>query len=197
MTSRAVAPDTLVTLSYTLFDEQGEAVDRATTTEPLKYVHGYAQIVPGLEKGLEGLCAGERRDIVVDAADAFGEHDDDGVFEVDKEDFPDSGDVVPGDEFVAQGPDGEPIAMRVVEVLPEAFLVDTNHPLAGQRVRFEVEVADVRPAEEEEIARAQAELEHRAMHVHDASCDHDHDHDHDHDEPEHEPEPLIQLSKKS
>src|SRR6185503_2602532 len=83
MGSLAIAPDTLVTLSYTLFDEQGEAVDRATKAEPLTYVHGYAQIVPGLEKGLEGLRAGERRELVVEPADAFGEHDDGGVFEVD------------------------------------------------------------------------------------------------------------------
>ena len=195
MGSLAIAPDTLVTLSYTLFDEQGEAVDRATKAEPLTYVHGYAQIVPGLEKGLEGLKAGERREIVVEPADAFGEHDDGGVFEVDKEDFPESGEVAPGDEFVAQGPDGEPIAMRVVEVLPEAFLVDTNHPLAGQTVRFEVEVSEVRAAAEEEIARAQSELEQRIAHTHDGCCGHDHDHDH-HEEPG---TPLVQLSasKKS
>jgi FKBP-type peptidyl-prolyl cis-trans isomerase SlyD len=192
MASLAVAPDTLVTLSYTLFDEQGEPVDRATKAEPLTYVHGYAQIVPGLEKGLEGLRAGERREIVVEPAEAFGEHDDDGVFEVDKEDFPESTEVAPGDEFVAQGPDGEPIAMRVVEVLPEAFLVDTNHPLAGQTVRFEVEVADVRAAAEEEIARAQAELEERA-HSHDECCGHDHDHDHH----ANKGEPLVQLSSSA
>ena len=84
----------------------------------------------------QGLRAGERKEITVGPDDAFGEHDDEGVFEVDKADFPDSEHVEPGDEFIAQGPDGESISMRVIEILPDGFLVDTNHPLAGQTVRF-------------------------------------------------------------
>lgn len=196
-----VATDTVVTLSYVLFDQQGEAVDRATDAEPLTYIHGYAQIVPGLERGLEGLLPGEKRSFEVDPAEAFGAREDEAVFEVDKSDFPDSDGVTAGDEFVAEGPEGEPIAMRVVEVLPEAFVVDANHPLAGQKVRFEVEVASVRAASEEEIAEAQAELEERA-HDHDhEDCGHDHSHDHDHDGHHHGHShnhgPLIQLSKKS
>lgn len=197
MSSLAIGPDTLVTVSYVLFDEDGETVDRASAQEPLEYMHGYAQILPGLEKGLEGLRAGERKEITVGPDDAFGEHDDEGVFEVDKADFPDSEHVEPGDEFIAQGPDGESISMRVIEILPDGFLVDTNHPLAGQTVRFEVEVGNVRTATEEEIAAAQAELEQRANHAHDGCCDHDHaDEEHEHS---HEPEGaarLVQLSRK-
>lgn len=193
----AVGPDAMVTLSYALFDEAGELVDEATTVKPLQYVHGYAQILPGLEKGLEGRHAGESCEIVCDPEVAFGEHDDAGVFEVDKEDFPNPEEVVPGDEFVAHGPGGEPIAMRVVEVLADAFLVDTNHPLAGQRVRFEVKIADVRHAGEGEIAQAQAELEQRIAMTSDAcGCGHDHgDHDHDHDH-DVEAEGLVKLTTK-
>src|SRR4051812_40146145 len=74
----AIATDTFVTLSYVLFDEQGEAVDRASPEEPLTYVHGYAQIVPGLERALKGLHAGERREVIVEPEEAFGEHEDAG-----------------------------------------------------------------------------------------------------------------------
>ena len=192
MSTPSIGPDTVVTLSYVLFDEHGETVDLATEAEPLTYVHGYAQIVPGLEKGLEGLRAGERREILVEPEDAFGEHEDSGVFEVDKSDFPDAGDVEIGDEFVAQGPDGEPLALRVVEILADGFRVDTNHPLAGQTVRFEVHVSEVRAANEEEIAEAQAELEGRAEHEHDGCCGHEHGHDHGD-----QGERLVPLSKKS
>src|SRR4051794_38540411 len=104
MTTPAIAPDTVVTLSYVLFDEQGEAVDRATAAEPLTYVHGYAQIVPGLERVLEGLTAGQRNTFTIEAAEAFGERDDEAVFEVDKGDFPDAAKVVAGDEFEGEGP---------------------------------------------------------------------------------------------
>lgn len=190
MSTLSVGPDTFVTLSYVLFDEEGEPVDRATKAEPLTYVHGYAQIVPGLERGLAGMHAGDKAEILVEPDEGFGEHDDEGVFEVDKADFPDSGEVTPGDEFVAQGPDGEAIAMRVVEILPEAFVVDTNHPLAGQKIRFEVEVSAVRPASEDEIAQAQADLEQQA-HAHDddaCGCGHDHSHG--------GADPLVVLSTK-
>jgi FKBP-type peptidyl-prolyl cis-trans isomerase SlyD len=205
MTSIAVGPDTLVTLSYVLFDERGEAVDRAPPEEPLQYVHGYAQIVPGLESAIEGMHAGEKRSVVIEAQDAFGERDEAGVFGVDKEDFPNSSEIVPGDEFLAQSPEGEPMTMRIVEVLEDSFVVDTNHPLAGQRVRFEVEVSEVREASDEEIAEAQAELEDQLDQDH-ACCDHDHgdgkahDHDHGHDhghDHDHGGERLVQLAKKA
>jgi len=198
MPSPAIGPDTVVTLSYVLFNEDGEAVDRASTSEPLSYVHGYAQILPGLERALEGLHEGDRRQFTIEPSDAFGDHDDEGVFEVDKADIPDSEHVVPGDEFVAQSPDGESISMRVVEVLPDGFVVDTNHPLAGQTVKFEVEVSSVRAASEEEITKAQAELEERASGAHDGCCDHEHDgeHDHTHDHGGEESGRLVQLSRK-
>lgn len=202
MTATAIAPDTLVTLSYVLFDEQGEAVDRATAAEPLTYVHGYAQLVPGLERQIVGLKAGEKGVFTIDADEAFGQREDDAVFEVDKSDFPDAGDVAVGDEFMAQGPDGEPIPMRVLEVRPDAFVVDTNHPLAGQRVRFEVEVTEVRAATEEEIAEAESELEERIEEEKAGCCDHDHDHDgpheHSHDHGDGHGAPgLVQLTKKT
>jgi FKBP-type peptidyl-prolyl cis-trans isomerase SlyD len=201
MNAPVIAPDTLVTLSYVLFDEQGEAVDRVTFEEPLTYVHGYAQLVPGLERQIEGLKAGDRGAFTVDADEAFGQRDDEAVFEVERSDFPANEVVAVGDEFMAEGADGEPIAMRVVEVRDEGVVVDTNHPLAGQRVRFEVEVAAVRPATEEEIAAAQAELEDMAEGDMACGCGHehgpgdDHDHDHDHDHAEHE-QSVVQLSKK-
>jgi FKBP-type peptidyl-prolyl cis-trans isomerase SlyD len=210
MSSLAVAADTVVTLSYELFDHKGEIVDGATVEEPLTYLHGYAQILPGLEKGVEGMRTGEKKSFVVEAEEAFGEQDDEGIFEVERSEFPDSEGVVAGDEFVAEGPDGEPFTMRVVEVRGEALVVDTNHPLAGQRVRFEVEVREVRAANEGEIAEAQAELEEHIAAEGAGCCDHDHgdghahDHGHDHAHGEHahgehhahDPAGLVQISKK-
>lgn len=178
MSALSIAPDTVVTLSYELFDEHGETVERATPEEPLTYLHGYAQILPGLERALAGLQPGDRREISVEPEDAFGEHDDEGVFEVDRADFPNPEAVQLGDEFVAQSPDGDEIAMRVVEILPDGFRVDTNHPLAGQTVRFQVEVRGVRVANDDEIAEAQAELEERAKHDDEGcGCGHDHSSD--------------------
>lgn len=199
MSGLAIAPDTVVTLSYVLLDQRGETVDRVTREEPLTYVHGYAQIVPGLERQIAGLHAGEKGTFEVEAEEAFGERDEDAVFPVDRTEFPDADDVAVGDEFMAEGPDGEPIAMRIIEVRPDELVVDTNHPLAGQRIRFEVEVAGVREANEEEIAAAQAELEQLLADEEDGcGCGHDHgdDHDHDHDHGDDHDHGLVQLSKK-
>jgi FKBP-type peptidyl-prolyl cis-trans isomerase SlyD len=193
MEALAIAPDTVVTLSYALFDERGETIE--ASGEPLTYVHGYAQIVPGLERQIEGLEPGERRTFTMMPEEAFGERDEEAVFEVDKSDFPDPSGVTVGDEFVAEGPDGEPFPMRVVEVRPEGFLVDANHPLAGQKLRVEVAVDAVRAASEEEIAAAQAALEEQ---LDTGCCGHDHEHDHAHDdgaEHEHPHLPLIQIRK--
>lgn len=182
-----VSPDTFVSLSYVLFDQDGNIAGQAEKDDPLTYVHGYAQIVPGLERGVTGLAKGERRAFVVDAEDAFGEPDEKAVLEIDRADLPDLGrPLAVGDELVAEDDEDDQIVMRVVEVRKDTVLVDTNHPLAGQTVRFEVEVCDVRTATEEEIAEAEAELEARAHVLCCGDPDHDHEHTHDgHDHHDH------------
>lgn len=154
MGSDVVNRDCCVSLAYVLFDERGQPVDSATPGEPLRYVHGYAQIVPGLERKLEGLPVGARIDDTFEPADAFGDFDEEGVFEVERSIFPADAELLVGDQFVAEGVAGEPIAMRVLEIDGDSIIVDTNHPLAGQRVRFEVEIAGIRAAEPTEIELA-------------------------------------------
>jgi FKBP-type peptidyl-prolyl cis-trans isomerase SlyD len=193
MSPLAIGPDTVVTLCYVLFDERGEAADRATASDPLVYVHGYAQIVPGLESALAGLVEGDKRSVTVLPEDAFGERNEEGVFEVDRKDFPDHASVVRGDEFMAEGPDGGSIAMRVVDLLPDGFVVDTNHPLAGQKLRFEVDIVQVRAATDEELEAAHLELQ---AELEEGCCD-DETHDHGaHAVLGSEAERLVRVSKK-
>ncbi|MEZ4301648.1 MAG: peptidylprolyl isomerase [Polyangiaceae bacterium] len=205
-----IGPDTHVTLAFVLFDQDGNVFEQATREEPLTYVHGYAQIVPGLERGVAGLARGEKRELVVDPEEAFGDPDEKAVVEIDKADLPDVGRPLQvGDELIAEDDEDDQILMRVVEVRAGSVLVDTNHPLAGQTVRFEVEVCDVRTATEDEIADAEAELEERANglsccdgehdhdhdHAHDHAHPHDHDHDHGHDHGG-DGSPIVQLRRK-
>lgn len=167
-----VGPDTFVTIAYTLYDEDGDVIDRSDAEEPLTYVHGYGQIVPGLEQAMEGMERGQTRSVVIPPDKGYGEYDEDGVFEVERSEFPDPENVKVDDEFVAEGPDGDEVAMRIVEVGDEAVVVDTNHPLAGETLRFDVQVLDVRPATGDEIAEAE-----RAFEDAHAGCD-DPTHDH-------------------
>lgn len=205
-----VGPDTFVTLTYVLFDQDGNVAGEAGKDDPLTYVHGYAQIVPGLERGVSGLAKGERRELVVDPEEAFGDPDDKAVLEVDRADLPEQGRSLKiGDELVAEDDDDDQLLMRVVELRSDTVVVDTNHPLAGQTVRFEVEVQDIRSATEEEIASAEADLEARAESMCCADGDHDHDHPHDHAHPHHHDHdhphehdhagaasPVVQLRRK-
>lgn len=185
-----IGPGTHVALSYVLFDEDGDVVDQADEGEPLEYVHGYGQIVPGLERALDGLFAGAAKEVTVEVDEAYGPHDPEGVFEVDKTDFPDPTTVQINDEFMAEGDDGLEVPMRVIDILDDAFVVDTNHPLAGQRLRFQVKIGAVRPATDDEIKQAEHDLAHAEEHDHDHSgCGHDHSHDH-------EQTGLISIGKK-
>jgi FKBP-type peptidyl-prolyl cis-trans isomerase SlyD len=154
-----VGPDTFVTLAYTLYDEEGDVLDRVDEETPVSYLHGYGQIVPGLERGVEGMVKGDARSIVVSPADGYGEYDPAGVLEVERSDFPRPEDVAAGDEFVAESSSGEAMPLTVLEVRDDACVVDTNHPLAGEVLRFEVTVIEVRPATESEIRRAGEALE--------------------------------------
>jgi len=157
-----VGPDTYVTLAYTIYDEDGDLLDRTDDDEPLSYLHGYGQIVPGLERGIEGMGKGDLRTVSVAAADAYGDYDPEAVFEVERSEFPRPDEIEVGDEFVAESDDGEGIALTVLEVKGDSCVVDTNHPLAGENLRFEVTVLDVRPATEGEILKAE-----RALHPED------------------------------
>ena len=111
--------------------------------EPLRYVHGYGMLVPGLEKGLSGLGPGDAAEIVVPPEEAYGLHDEELVFAIDRSDAPNAGE---GDEVVLEDEDGDEAVARVVEVGDEELVVDGNHPLAGMTLRYRVHVREVREA---------------------------------------------------
>lgn len=150
-----------VVLDYTLRGANGEILDASDAEggEPIVYVHGYGMLVPGLERALTGMEVGESKEVVLAPEEAFGERDEELVLEVDRSELPRPDSVEVGDEIVAESPDGEEAILRVIEVKPDAVVLDGNHPLAGQTIRYSVHVRDVRPATDEEIARAAAELD--------------------------------------
>ena len=149
-----------VRLSVEVFDAEGAPVQ----DEPYEasFVFGYGAILPSLEMGIEGLPEGARKSLTLKPEDAFGERDPKAVLEVLRDEFPD--DVAEGDGFDAEETEGGElpggaVLLRVLEVTPETVVLDRNHPLAGQKVRLDVQVLEVRPAEPEEISAAEAALE--------------------------------------
>ncbi len=144
----------LVSISYRLFDAAGALADEVPAHQPLSYIDGYGQLIFGLCEGLRGAKPGDTRSISLDPEQAFGTRDEQARLEIFRHDFPDADAVELGDELLATAPDGQEAAYRVVEISPETIVADLNHPLAGQRVRFEVKVLAIRPASDEELDAA-------------------------------------------
>jgi FKBP-type peptidyl-prolyl cis-trans isomerase SlyD len=150
-----IGPGMHVRLSYRVFDEEGEALHNAP--EELSILVGYGALLPAIEERLDGLQPGEVRRIELPAQRAFGRRDPKAIVEVERGEFPP--DVAAGDRFDAEGADGKPVVLQVLDVTDDAVIVDGNHPLAGQRVCFEIAVREVRPASAEELAAAEERLE--------------------------------------
>jgi FKBP-type peptidyl-prolyl cis-trans isomerase SlyD len=147
---------TVVGIDYALHLGDGKVVDASAPGEPLVYLHGVGQIVPGLEAALAGLGAGDRKQVVVAPSDGYGPRDPRGVQEVPRTAFPPGFDPEPGMELTAEGEDGEPVPFVVKELRPESVVIDLNHPLAGETLHFDVTVREVRAATEEEKAHGHA-----------------------------------------
>ncbi len=174
-----IQPNTVVKLDYTLKDDDGDVLDASEVDggEPIEYVHGYGMLVPGLEAALAGMNEGDERDVIVPAAAGYGEYDEDLVLEIDRGEFPDPKSVKVGDEFVAESPDGDEVAMEVLEVKDDVVVVDANHPLAGVTLHYTVKIRTVRDATDQEIEQAASDFEEAQAHghVHGPGCDHSHD----------------------
>ncbi len=169
VTELSVQANAYVTVDYELRDEGGELIDasEAEGGAPIRYVHGYGMLVPGLEAALTGLHAGDEREIMVPADAGYGEYDNDLVLEVDRAELDRPQDIQIGDELVAESPEGDEIAMRVVRIRDSGIVVDANHPLAGMTLRYHVWVRAVRAATADEIERAASDLDEAIDHSED------------------------------
>jgi FKBP-type peptidyl-prolyl cis-trans isomerase SlyD len=149
-----VADDLVVSLAYTLRLEDGEVIDTspAHDREPLEFVQGQEQIIPGLEQALYGMALGDEKEVVVAPIDGYGEHDPEAFEMVERHIFPAEMTLEPGMSLRVRESSGEILDATVVDVRPEGILLDFNHPLAGETLYFQVKIAGLRTATEEELA---------------------------------------------
>ncbi len=147
-----ITKDSAVFFHYTLTDDDGNTLDQSPEGQPLGYLHGYKNIIPGLESQLEGKTVGDKFKAVIEPADAYGEHQAEGVQEISHEHFQGVDTIEVGMQFQAQAENGHPINARVIDVADDKVTVDLNHPLAGKQLTFDVEITDIREATEEELA---------------------------------------------
>lgn len=146
-----IAEKKVVLIHYTLTNDAGDVLDKSSADEPLVYLHGGNNIIPGLEGALVGKQAGDTLNVVVPADQAYGERHEGLVQEVPREAFQGVENIEAGMRFQAQTDNG-PVSVVVTSVTDETVTVDGNHPLAGEQLTFDVEVVSVRDANPEELA---------------------------------------------
>jgi FKBP-type peptidyl-prolyl cis-trans isomerase SlyD len=151
-----ISENKVVSIDYTLKNDAGEVLDTSEGEEPLEYLHGHGQIVPGLEKALAGKGHGDKVKVKVSPEEGYGERDPERIIRVPRSQLPQGLTPEVGMSLAAQGDDGELIPLRVAEVQNDAVLLDANHPLAGEALHFEVEIKSIREATSEELEHGHA-----------------------------------------
>lgn len=159
-----IAENAVVAIDYTLRDEKGEILDSSEGAQPLEYLHGAANIIPGLEQALAGKVAGDELEVSVEPEEAYGEYQLELVATLDRSMFEGVEELSPGMQFHASAPDGGMQIVTIRDVDGDQVTVDGNHPLAGQRLNFAVKVVSVREATAVELSHG---------HVHgEGGCEH-------------------------
>lgn len=150
-TTLRIADDMVVGIAYTLRLDDDEIIDFSEEGSPLEYLHGYGEIIPGLEQALEGLTVGDKKEVAIEPEDAYGEYDDEAFQLVPLDVFPEDLELEEGMELHMRDSQTDQVVQAfVAEVQDEAVLLDLNHPLAGEKLFFSVEVVSLRPATDEE-----------------------------------------------
>ena len=156
-----ITDNTAVSFHYTLTNNSGEELDSSIGSEPLLYLHGAGNIIPGLEAALVGKKAGDKLNVSIEPEHAYGLIDENMVQVVSKKMF-EGMDVEIGMQFHADVSYGSGV-ITITAIDGDDVTIDGNHPLAGEHLNFDVEVVDVRPATADEIAHG---------HIHGTGCHH-------------------------
>lgn len=150
-----IGENTVVTIHYTLTNSAGETLDSSAGQEPLAYLHGASNIIPGLENALVGKQVGDKLDVTVAPEEAYGEQREELIQKVPHDNFQGVDNIEEGMQFMAQAPWGEQ-PVTVIKVEEDGVTLDGNHPLAGQSLTFAVEIMSVRTATDEELSHGHA-----------------------------------------
>ena len=146
-----ISKGTVAIIHYALKDSSGEVLESSASQGPFTYLHGYGNIIAGLEKALEGKEVGEKMQVIVPPEDGYGIRDESLVKTLPLSSFQNQDGVAVGAQFQAETSQGLRLA-TVTQVEDQNVTIDLNHPLADQTLRFDIDVADVRQATEEEIS---------------------------------------------
>jgi peptidylprolyl isomerase len=140
--SQAKAGDT-VRVHYTGKLDDDSKFDSSVGREPLEFALGRGQVIPGLDKAVEGMAVGENKSVRIEAEEAYGPRQDQLIQEVPKSELPDDMQPAVGMPLQARGPEGQVVKLVVTAVAEESITVDANHPLAGKALNFDIELVEI------------------------------------------------------
>lgn len=140
-----------VEIHYSLFNEDKEVIDGSRGGEPLPYLHGQGNIIPGLESALVGKVAGDTFRVTITPEQGYGDRDESKVSIIDAESFASFDKIEEGMVCHLEGDNGEPELVTITLIDEDEVTIDANHPFAGKILNFEVEVVAVREATEAEL----------------------------------------------
>lgn len=146
-----VENDVVVSLAYTLTVD-GEIIDSTDGKNPLEYLHGYQNIIPGLENELKGLGVGETRQVKVLPADGYGEFDPEAFADIERNQFPEGFNFQIGQQLRVGDPSGRVMTASIAEIGDDMIKIDLNHPLAGKELFFDAKIVALRDATPDELA---------------------------------------------
>lgn len=149
--SKAIRDGMVVSFHYTLTDDAGQVLDSSRDGDPVDYLHGASNIVPGLERELENHVAGDKLQVKVAPEDGYGRREGPGPQAFPRDAFPTGMLLSEGMQFEAESDDGDIIPLWITKVEKDTVYVDANHPLADKTLHFDVEITAVRTATPEEV----------------------------------------------
>lgn len=146
-----IANNSVVSIEYTLKDDEGNILDTSEGREALSYIHGASNIIPGLENALTGKTTGEELSVTVSPAEGYGQRNEQLTQVVTRDLFGSIENIEVGMQFHGQSPNEQPIIITVTGIEGDNITIDGNHPLAGINLNFDVKIVDVRDATAEEL----------------------------------------------
>ncbi len=143
-----IAPGMLVKMEYELRIKDGEVIESSEERGPIEYLHGAGLMLPGLEKRIAGLKAGDTQQGVIPTAEAYGPKESLPTTTLTREDFPIKEELVEGKNYEATDPGGKPVRFTILEILDQQVKIRFDHPLAGKDISFKVKILEVREGQE-------------------------------------------------
>jgi len=154
-----VKKDAVVEMHYTLKNDSGDVIDSSKGQEPMPFIQGHGNIIPGLESALEGSKVGDKLDVSIEPEDGYGLRMQDAIQEIPSSELQGVNEVKVGMQLQSQDQDGNAFLVTVTKVEDDKITVDANHPLAGETLHFSVNIESIRKAEAEELSHGHVHVD--------------------------------------